>query len=200
MENKSDEGLRDHFLGWQCRIRQIAMRKDEGRPSAGMRPRILTRDGRELSPATTVLIVPREPGESTAFFRFQARKTHDSKQIYEKGLDYLRSAHFQHPRSFSDELTALFNTGAALAESLLAAGDCRLEFDQFSQRYRMICAVRALAPDDPAFEATYWHNRIFNPAMPAEVTVLALRPDWTSARADPSPGSLTGVRTCGTPC
>ena len=28
------------FLGWQCRIRQIAFRQDHGRPSDGMSPMI----------------------------------------------------------------------------------------------------------------------------------------------------------------
>jgi hypothetical protein len=50
--------LRDDFLGWQCRIRQIAMRQDSGRPSPGMRPRVLDTAGREIAPALTVLIVP----------------------------------------------------------------------------------------------------------------------------------------------
>ncbi len=67
--------LRDDFLAWQCRIRQIAMRQDGGRPSPGMRPRVRDRSGRELSPALTVLIVPRDPAESTDFFRFQVMKT-----------------------------------------------------------------------------------------------------------------------------
>ncbi|HEX2449141.1 MAG TPA: hypothetical protein VHK26_13360 [Methyloceanibacter sp.] len=62
--------LRDDFLAWQCRIRQIAMRH-AGRPSSGMRSRVLDATGRELSPALTVLIVPRDPAESTDFFRFQ---------------------------------------------------------------------------------------------------------------------------------
>lgn len=31
--------LRDDFIAWQCRIRQIAMRQDGGRPSPGMRDR-----------------------------------------------------------------------------------------------------------------------------------------------------------------
>ena len=82
-------------------------------------------------------------------------------------------------------MTALFSAGSALAEDLRAAGDCLLAFDQFSQSYRMFCGARALAPGDPAFQATYWHNRLFNPALPGEVTVLALRPDWASAQAEP---------------
>jgi hypothetical protein len=186
MANPRNETLRDHFLGWQCRIRQIAMRKNHGRPSAGMRPRVLTRDGRELSVAMTVLLVPSAPEESTSFFRFQVQKTRDPKQTYEKGLEYLQSSHFQHPKNFSDELTALFNTGSPLAEALLAMGGCVLEFDQFSQRYRLPCGVRQLASGDPAFEATYWHNLIFNPAIPGEVTILGLRPDWASAQAEPA--------------
>ncbi len=161
------------------------MRQDEGRPSPGMRPRVLAGDGREISAAMTVLLVPSAPEESTDFFRFQSLKTRDPKQTYEKGLEYLQATHFQHPKNFSDDLTALFNTGAPLAEDLLAMGGCVLEFDQFSQRYGLPCTVRLLAQGDPAFEATYWHNRIFNPAMPGDVTVLALHPDWTSAQAEP---------------
>jgi len=185
MTELQDNTVRDHFLGWQCRIRQIAMRKDEGRPSPGMRPRVLAPDGRELSAALTVLLVPSAPEESTSFFRFQVQKTRDHKQTYEKGLEYLQSTHFQHPKNFSDELTALLNTGSPLAESLLALGGCVLEFDQFSQRYGLPCQVRSLAPGGPAYEATYWHNHIFNPAMPGEVTILGLRPDWASAHIEP---------------
>ncbi len=135
----------------------------------------------------TVLLVPLAPEESTGFFRFQAQKTRDPKQTYEKGLEYLQSTHFQHPKSFSDELTALFSTGSAIAESLLAADGCVLEFDQFNQRYHLPCGVRSLAPGEPAFEASYWHNRLFNPAMPSKVTVLGLRPVWASAQAESAP-------------
>ena len=32
--------IRDHFLGWQCRVRQLAMRQAGGRPTSGMRPEV----------------------------------------------------------------------------------------------------------------------------------------------------------------
>ena len=35
------QALRDEFIGWQCRIRQIAVREGGGRPSSGMRPRVV---------------------------------------------------------------------------------------------------------------------------------------------------------------
>jgi hypothetical protein len=30
-------------------------------------------------------------------------------------------------------------------------------------------------------EAAIWHNRVFNPALPDSVQVLAFKPDWKTA-------------------
>ena len=179
--------IRDHFLGWQCRIRQIAMRQDGGRPSPGMRPRLLTTAGRELSPALTVLIVPREPKDSTAFFQFQVQKSPDPRQVYEKGLAFLQADYFQQPGTFSERLTAVLPDASPLAAALLAEGTCLLEFNQFRQFYRLPCAVFESPAGDPARDVSIWHNRLFNPALPDAVHVLAFRPDWASAEARPSP-------------
>jgi hypothetical protein len=187
------DALRDHFLGWQCRIRQIAMRQDGGRPSAGMRPRVLTNTSRELSPALTVLLVPKEPQESTSLLRFQVQKTHDARDIYERGLAYLQADYFQQPKTFSDQLTAVLPENSALARMLLGESTCVLEFDQFRQRYRLPCAVIALVLGDAARDASIWHNRIFNPALADTVQVVAFQPDWGKAEAEPP------VRTSGTP-
>jgi hypothetical protein len=178
--------LRNHFLGWQCRIRQIAMRQDGGRPSPGMRPRVLNGAGRELSPALTVLIVPKTPAESTAFFRFQVQKSPDPRDIYERGLTFLQADYFQHPSAFADTLTAVLPGDSELAATLLAEAGCVLEFRHFRQFYRLPCAVFALAPYDPARDATLWHNRLFNPTLPDAVQVLAFRPDWVMAEARPT--------------
>lgn len=184
---QSGDKLKQHFLGWQCRIRQIAMRKDGGRPSSGMRPKLLLNDGRELAVGISIVIVPEEPSESTEFFRFQALKTHDPRQVYEKGLTYLQATHFQNAKSFSERMTALFNKGAAVPTTLLQAGHCILEFLQFSQSYRLSCKVEELKNDSPAAQATIWHNRLFNPALPADMQVLGFQPDWTKSSAAPAP-------------
>lgn len=184
---RSGDNIRDQFLGWQCRIRQIALRQEGGRPSPGMRPRVTTTLGRELSSALTVLIVPKAPAESTAFFRFQVQKSRDPREIYEKGLAYLQADHFQQPRDFSDTMTALLPAGSTLAATLLNEATCILEFEQFRQSYSLPCAVFDLSGGDPAREATIWHNRLFNPALPDDVHVLAFRPDWANATASPEP-------------
>ena len=179
--------LRDHFLAWQCRVRQIAMRQDGGRPSPGMRPRVLDNAGREIAPALTVLIVPKDSAETTALFRFQVQKTSDPKDVYERGLALLQADYFQQPETFSDRLTALLPGGSALSTTLLAERACILEFDQFRQIYRLPSKVSSLPSGDPAREATIWHNRLFNPSLPDDVQVLAFRPDWDLAEATPAP-------------
>jgi hypothetical protein len=178
------QSLRDEFLAWQCRIRQIAMRQDGGRPSPGMRPRLLDTSGRELSPALTVLIIPRDPAESTAFFRFQVMKHADPRELYERALGFLQADYFQQPASFSDQSLAILPEGSKVAAALTAERRCILAFEQFSQAYRLPCAVSALGTGDAARDAAMWHNRLFNPALPETVHVVAFKPDWASATAE----------------
>jgi hypothetical protein len=178
----SPKRIRDGFLAWQCLIRQAAVREEGGRPSPGMRPRVLDTAGRELAPALTLLLIPKEPEESTAFFRFQVMKTPDPRDVYEHALAYLQADYFQKPESFSDRLVTVLPADSSLAASLIAAGECILEFDQCRQRYRIPCEVRALKPGNAAREAAIWHNRLFNPSLPDTVQVIAFKPDWSSAK------------------
>jgi hypothetical protein len=178
------QSLRDEFLAWQCRIRQIAMRQDGGRPSPGIRPRLLDETAREIASALTVLLIPKDPSESTAFFRFQVMRSPDPRELYERALSFLQADYFQRPASFSDQLLAILPEGSKVAAALVADGRCILEFEQFSQAYRLPCAVSALQPGDAARDAAIWHNRLFNPALPETVHVFAFKPDWASAKAE----------------
>lgn len=180
--------LRDHFLGWQCRLRQLAVREAEGRPTAGMRPAVSLAGQTEATGEITVLIVPHAPQETTAEFRHIVRRTHDPAERYKSALKILAASYYQYPQDFSDELTALFGPGSALAEHLLGDGHCRLGFEQYSQRYALPCQVRALPESAPAFQATLWHNSLFNAGIPAGVQILGFQPDWATAEADPQVG------------
>lgn len=179
---RSPKRIRDGFLAWQCRIRQVAMRQHGGRPSSGMRPRVLDPEGREMSPALTVLMIPKRPEESTAFFRFQVMKTQDPRDVYERALAFLQADFFQSPETFSDRLVTVLARDAALAAALLEQGACTLEFVQSRRSYRIAAEVRALKSGHAAREAAIWHNRLFNPALPDTVHVLEFKPDWAAAR------------------
>lgn len=187
MKRISNDALRDHFLGWQCRIRQLAVRQFDGQPMPAMQPAVWSRKGRLLSERMTVLLVKADPAESTAYFRHQLQRTHEHAEARQAGLAYLAADYYQDPLSFSDGMTALFAAASPLAAAIVAARTVLLDFDQFSQRYRIFCRVRQLDPDDPARQATLWHNRLFNPNLAGDAAMLAFKPEWKSAEADPWP-------------
>lgn len=172
------EGLRQSFLGWQCRLRQIAMRQGEGRPSEGMQPRVLLREGGRHSTSITVLINRRSAESDASQFRYLVEKTHDPADRFANGLKFLSATHYQRPHEFSDELTALFQSGGLLVRALLAKRACTLVFSQFRAAYTLPCTIRQLADNTSAYQATYWHNRLFNSRMPTDVIVLGFKPDW----------------------
>jgi hypothetical protein len=179
------DAWRRAFLAWQCRIRQIAVRDHGGRPTPGMRP-LLEVAARQVGPITVVLN-KRDGGETTAQFRFMVKKTHDPADRYDAALRYLAAAYYQHPDSFSDRLTALFAPEVELPAQISGRADCVLTFAQFNQRWRLPCAAQLLEPDAAEYQATYWHNALFNPRLPGNVRIVAFTPDWTHAEAGPPP-------------
>lgn len=177
--------LRNGFIGWQCRLRQLSVRDAEARPTSGMRPR-LTVAGQEIDPIT-VVITKLEPEISTAEFRHLVRKTRDPRERYQSALRFLQASYYQDPKSFGDLLTAVFSVDAKLPMQIDGRADCILDFEQYSQSYRLTCTARLLHPKDRAFQATYWHNALFNASLPSLVQVIGFRPDWRTALAEPSP-------------
>ena len=177
------QALKLHFLGWQCRVRQLAVRQHEGRPTPGMRPGVRLH-GMPVGDITTVL-VKSDPAHFVARFRYMYQRTQDPAERRQSALEFLADAYYQRPQEFSDRLTALFGPGTGIADRLGDTGRCELAFSQFSQRYVVPCAVMELVPDDPGFEFTLAHNRLFNPDMPPGVRVLGFTPQWHEAQADP---------------
>ena len=149
------EELQQRFLGWQCRLRQIAMRQGEGQPSDGMQPRVLLRKDGRHSGSITVLINRWSAESDASQFRYLVQKTHDPADRFVNGLKFLSATHYQRPHEFSDELTALFQSGGLLVRALLAKQTCTLVFSQFSSAYTLPCTVRQLVDDVPAYQPTY---------------------------------------------
>jgi hypothetical protein len=181
----AQDALRSAFLGWQCRIRQIAVRDHGGRPTPGMRP-VLEAAAQRVGPVIVVLN-KLDGGETTTQFRFMVKKTHDPLERYEAAMRHLAAAYYQRPESFSDWMTALFAPGASLPGQIAGRDDCVLTFEQFRQSWRLPCTARLLDPDAAEYQATYWHNALFNEHLPGKVQIVAFVPDWTRGEADPSP-------------
>jgi hypothetical protein len=166
------------FLGWQCRIRQLAVRQGGGRPTSGMRPRVCLLPGETDVGHVVVLIRKKASQEVTGQFQHMVRKTRDPAERHESALHFLAAAYYQQPDEFSDQMTALFGPRSEVVAKLLEAGACRLDFEQYGQRYGLKCRVVELAESDAAFQFTYWHNSLFNAAIPGGVQILGFQPDW----------------------
>ena len=187
MQRISNQALRDYFIGWQCRLRQIAMREYGGEPLPGLRPKVSTKSGAIILPAMTVLLIERDSSASTAFLKFQALRHNERQRTFEAGVRFLGAEHYQAPELFSDVVTAVFSKESEAATTMLRMREVLLDFGQFSQSFRMFCKVRRLKADEPFREASLYQTRIFNPAVPNDALVLGFTPDWKSAVASPFP-------------
>ncbi len=164
------------FISWQCRLRKMSMRELGGRPTPGMSAGVHGNPAGDEKARMNFLILKRETDILTADFRHIVRKSRDPMEWMKNGLQILSEWHYQHDQDFSSQLTALFSLDSALAEALLQAGQCHLVFIQDSIEHAFDFEVQALADEDPAFQATYWHNHLFNASIPGKVQVLGFNP------------------------
>ena len=178
--------IQKHFLGWQCRVRQYAMRNGEGRPTPGMRPDVLLEDGKEVASAVTLLLVPDLLQESIFQFRFMALKTQDPQERYKKAVQLLSASFYQNVENFSGLMTGVFSRSSETVNRLKKNQRCVLEFDFQQQKFRVPAGIKVLLKKNPKYEFTYWHNFLFNPHLSPDVTVLGFEPDWSDSSADPT--------------
>lgn len=186
LHEAQQEAMRANFLGWQCRVRQIAMRQEDGKPSPGMCPEVTLPGDEEPLGAIITLIHPRDPYETTMHFKHMVKQTHDPRERMETALKLLSSTHYQDSPGFSDLLTALFRPGSEGGARIARAERCILHFAQFSQSFTFPCEVRRLTRQDPFYQATFWHNAIFNEGVSEDSLILGFKPDWARAASDPS--------------
>lgn len=171
------------FLFWQCRIRQQSVRQSDGRPTSGMCPVVSLKNGTQLGQIIT-LITKQIPENITAQFQHMIKKTQDPTERWESAVTLLSSAYYQDAKEFSENLTALFGRDSDTCKKLIEAAQCTLDFEQNNQRFRLPCSIVDLQSDDPFYQFTFWHNSLFNPAMPGDVHVLAFTPDWSEATSE----------------
>ena len=154
----------------------MSMREFEGRPTPGMSAGVYSISGGEEQSRLNFLIVRKDPQERSDEFRHIVRKSPDSSQWVKNGLRILAELHYHEDKEFDNRLTALFNLDSTLANALIEAGECHLKFTQDSIEHAFDFDVLSLSEDDELFQATYWHNRLFNPTLPGKVRVLGFKP------------------------
>jgi len=183
----ANAALRDSFLRWQCRVRQMMMRDAAGRPGDGVTPS-LTLAGAAAPMGHVITVLSKQPQFSkTPEMRQMARRTNDPALRRDAALTLFSETYYQKAAEFSDILTATFPPNSLGAQAIREAGRVTLGFAAYSQRYDLECRVWALAGHNPLWQATYWHNLLFNPNLPADTAILGFEPDWSRSTAEPSP-------------
>jgi hypothetical protein len=185
--DRVQRALRQDFVRWQCEVRKNAARYVNGKPQEAMRPFVRLPGDAEARARITSVLVPEEPGTTVMEFRHMIRRTVDPVHRTDSALNKLSGTFYENPEKFSDRLTALFGPGVELADDLKRAQPVVLDFEQGGQFYSIPCEVEELGSDHPAYQATYWHNQLFNPEMPPGVRVLRFNPQWANASAEPMP-------------
>ncbi len=179
------ETIRNHFMGWQCRLRQHAIRHLNGMPSKGLKPDIVLDDSESAYDGVTLVLVRKRPEVTIKEFRHIVMRTPDPRQRYDSALKYMSETYYQHPDAFSDVMTALFGPGSSAAERIISVGRVMLLFNEKNQTYQIPCLVKSADSGSDAWKATFWHNHLFNPNLPADCAVLQFVPDWENAIAEP---------------
>lgn len=189
--DSANQLLRISFLRWQCRVRQMCVREREGKPDDAMVPALYPGsepvEGRQpLGHIITVL-------SKTALYskvpemKYMVQRSHDPAKRRKEALTLLGETHYQKADEFSDILTSTFPPDSEGAKEIRKAGHCHLVFEAYSQRYELACKVWRLSEHNPLWQATYWHNMLFNPALPPDTIILGFEPDWARCEAEPSP-------------
>ena len=177
--------LRGAFLFWQCRVRQIAMREDMGRPGGAIIA-ALTLAGETQPMGHVITLMLKAPAYSkTPEMRHIAASTYDPAQRREKALELFSDTYYQNAREFSDVLTTTFPPDSPGAAAICAAETCTLTFESYGQRFDLFCKASALSGEDPVFQASWCHNLLFNPSLHPEAVILCFEPNWGRSSAEP---------------
>jgi hypothetical protein len=184
-ESYSVSPLRLAFLKWQCRIRQIAMRDNFGRPDDGITPAVYL-PGEDESFGHIITLLNKSPGYSvTPELNYMIAKTNDPAQRRDQAILFFSATFYQKASEFSDILTATFPAGSPGAATLRRSKEIRLQFNAYTQRFDLNCKVWKLARHNPLYQSTMAHNKLFNPGLAPDTEILGFEPDWSKSTSDP---------------
>ncbi|MDJ0613758.1 MAG: hypothetical protein QNJ29_08765 [Rhizobiaceae bacterium] len=177
--------MRDSFMRWQCRVRQIAMREKQGRPDDGVIADV-TPEGATEALGSIVTVLNKAPLFSkTPELKHMYLRTNDPAQRRDKALQLFSETYYQKHKEFSDVITATFLPNSQGAQTLLDAKRCMLAYEAYNQTFSLKCQVRELSKGEPIYQATYWHNLLFNPNLSPDTIILGFQPVWKESLADP---------------
>ena len=170
--------LREEFLKWQCRLRQIIVRENDGKPDRSVMPVVHSETG-IWEPFQVITVLCRNLQHSvTPEMHHMVKSTNDPFQVRDKAIKFFSERYYQQFDRFSDTITATFEENSDRYGDLMQSKTCVLRFEAFNKRYTLSCKVEEFTVSDYFWQATYWHNLLFNPNLSPAIKVLGFTPDW----------------------
>lgn len=166
----------------------MLMREHDGRPDASVMPvlSITGSQGSEESIGHLMTVLNRLPEHSMLpELQHISRRSFEPAKRREDALKLFCSTYFQRAQHFSDMLTASFGPESEAALRIQRARHATLRFDKFSQKVELRCRVWRLTERNYFWQATFWHNGLFNPGAPADMIVLGFEPEWEYCKSEP---------------
>ena len=177
--------LRNAFVGWQCRSRQIAMRENLGKPDNSIMPTVYQEKTNKPFGQIITVLLKKAAYSKTLELKQIFKRTNDPSERRENALQLFSEAYYQIPAEFSDTLTATFTPNSSSTKFFMNTRKCILKFCAYSQQFELTCNVFKLEKSDPSYQATWWHNRIFNPRLNPETIIIGFEPNWIASKAQP---------------
>ena len=184
-KNSTSNSLKLAFLRWQCRVRQIAMRENGGRPDSSITPALIL-SGAKSPLVRLVTVISKLPDYSkVSEMRHMVKSTHDPAQRRGEAVEFFSGGYFQAASEFSDILTATFSPESKQVEEIISNINCLLVFEKYGQRFDVFCMASLLSFEHPYFQATWWHNMLFNSRLHPKTVILGFQPQWAKSSAHP---------------
>jgi hypothetical protein len=121
----------------------------------------------------------------TPELKYMMMRTNDPAERREKAIQLMSETYYQKWQEFTDLLTGTFPPQSEGASAIVAAGGCTLTFKAYNQRFDLNCRGRLLGKAEPLYQATWWHNVLFNPDLNPDTVILCFAPSWEASSSDP---------------
>jgi hypothetical protein len=180
--NFSGESLRTDFLFWQCKIRQLVMREKQGRPIDVLMPELSIKNNEKSLAKIIVILSKFQMYSKIPEIRHIVQSSNDPKVRLEKGIGLLSEKYYSNYTEFSDILTASFASNSNIVHFICEQKVCNLKFEGFGKRYMLCCKTSLLSQDDYFYQATWWHNKIFNSALSSNIEIVSFEPNWNKSK------------------
>ena len=105
----------------------------------------------------------------------------DLSKRREKAIQFFSEYYYQNYKEFSPVLTVTFQPDSLGIRKIIKSKVCSLVFEAYNHNFKLDCEAELLRKEDPLYQATWWHNSLFNSSLHPDTLILAFNVNWSSS-------------------